>query len=259
MHHSPLGVSACLIVRDEVGSLRGCLESVAAFVDEIVVADTGSADGTPELARDFGAMVVDVPWRDDFAAARNAAAASCTMPWVLSIDADERAEGVGAWLTEMLAAVDEDVLALNLQITQAEPYEAHVHHATKLFRRERCSWSGRVHEFVIDSAGRQVQAPNLPDGVLRLTHHGYGHLDTALAKARRNARIAELQLAELLACDAPDIALARAALDLGRSQLACGRRAEGRSNLLFAQDRCAQHSEAWFWAQEFLRGSETSS
>jgi tetratricopeptide (TPR) repeat protein len=60
------------------------------LVDEIVVADTGSTDGTIEVARSFGARVAEIPWHDDFAAARNLAVEHARGDWILSIDADER-------------------------------------------------------------------------------------------------------------------------------------------------------------------------
>ncbi|MBM4440614.1 MAG: glycosyltransferase [Candidatus Rokubacteria bacterium] len=83
-------LSAALIVRDEEAVLPACLESLAPVVDEIVVVDTGSRDATPRIARDAGAVVYDVPWRDDFAAARNHALDRARGEWILYIDADER-------------------------------------------------------------------------------------------------------------------------------------------------------------------------
>ena len=65
-------ITLCLIARDEERFLPACLASVRGAVDEIVVVDTGSADRTREIAAEAGALVVDFPWCDDFAAARNA-------------------------------------------------------------------------------------------------------------------------------------------------------------------------------------------
>ena len=43
-------ISLSMIVRDEGAQLRECLESVAGFVDEMVVLDTGSQDDTVAIA-----------------------------------------------------------------------------------------------------------------------------------------------------------------------------------------------------------------
>ena len=43
-------ISLCMIVRDEEAVLGRCLESVKGIVDEIVIIDTGSLDGTKEEA-----------------------------------------------------------------------------------------------------------------------------------------------------------------------------------------------------------------
>jgi len=83
-------ISLAMIVRDEEELLPACLESAAHIVDEIVVADTGSTDGTIEVALAHHAHVVHRPWDDDFAAARNAALAHVTGDFVLVLDADER-------------------------------------------------------------------------------------------------------------------------------------------------------------------------
>lgn len=79
-----------MIVRDEEALLPGCLASVRGVVDEIVVVDTGSRDGTRQLARQAGARVVDFAWCDDFSAARNEALRHARGRWALVLDADER-------------------------------------------------------------------------------------------------------------------------------------------------------------------------
>lgn len=85
-------LSLCMIVKDEAATLPHCLESVRTLVDECVVVDTGSTDGTPDLARSLGARVFLHPWAGDFAAARNASLAAATGDWILVLDADEALE-----------------------------------------------------------------------------------------------------------------------------------------------------------------------
>jgi tetratricopeptide (TPR) repeat protein len=84
------GVSLCMIVKNEEASLARCLAGIEKFVDEIVVVDTGSSDGTVKVAAACGAQVYAVSWEDDYAAARNVAVAHANGSWVLALDADER-------------------------------------------------------------------------------------------------------------------------------------------------------------------------
>ncbi len=44
-------LSVCLITRNEASRLAAAIESVRAVADEVIVNDTGSTDGTIELAR----------------------------------------------------------------------------------------------------------------------------------------------------------------------------------------------------------------
>jgi tetratricopeptide (TPR) repeat protein len=83
-------LTLCLIARDEEDLLPACLESVRGVADEVVLVDTGSTDATRELARAAGALVLERPWDDDFAAPRNLALTRASGDWVLVLDADER-------------------------------------------------------------------------------------------------------------------------------------------------------------------------
>src|SRR5580704_10477083 len=78
-----------MIVKNGAETLRNCIASVSGIVDQIVIADTGSTDGTVQLAGELGAAVFDFPWQDDFAQARNAALRALTTDWVLVMDDDE--------------------------------------------------------------------------------------------------------------------------------------------------------------------------
>lgn len=82
-------LSLVMIVRNEEATLSRCLESVARLVDEIVVLDTGSTDGTIEVARRFGARIGEYTWNDHFAEARNAALELSRTDWNLVLDGDE--------------------------------------------------------------------------------------------------------------------------------------------------------------------------
>jgi glycosyltransferase involved in cell wall biosynthesis len=87
-------LSVGLIAKDVENDLGRCLASVWALADEIVVGDTGSSDTTKEIAKSYGAQVLDLPAvediREGFAGARNAVLGACTGDWFLWIDADEQ-------------------------------------------------------------------------------------------------------------------------------------------------------------------------
>ena len=56
-------LSVCMIVKNEEEVLARCLASASRFADEIVVVDTGSEDGTKEIARQFTQKVYDFAWQ----------------------------------------------------------------------------------------------------------------------------------------------------------------------------------------------------
>jgi hypothetical protein len=84
------GLTACLIARDERANLASLLPDVVAVADETVVVDTGSSDNTIAVAHSLGARVLEIPWEDDFAGARNRGLAEVRTSHALWLDADDR-------------------------------------------------------------------------------------------------------------------------------------------------------------------------
>ncbi|AIG27121.1 glycosyltransferase [Brevibacillus sp. 7WMA2] len=82
-------ISLCMIVKNEEDSLARCLDSVKDLVDEINIIDTGSTDGTVELAKQYTDRVFFFEWIDDFSAARNFAFTKATQEYILHLDADD--------------------------------------------------------------------------------------------------------------------------------------------------------------------------
>jgi glycosyltransferase involved in cell wall biosynthesis len=80
-------LSVAIVTLNEEENLARTLASVA-WAGQIVVVDSGSTDRTVEIARDFGATVIERAW-PGFAAQKNFAISQCTGTWVLTLDADE--------------------------------------------------------------------------------------------------------------------------------------------------------------------------
>jgi glycosyltransferase involved in cell wall biosynthesis len=88
-------LSVVLITLNEEANLPRTLESVMPLVrdgqGEVVVVDSGSTDGTLEIARAHRAKVFVEPWKG-FAAQKNSAMDKASGDWVLQLDADEALE-----------------------------------------------------------------------------------------------------------------------------------------------------------------------
>jgi glycosyltransferase involved in cell wall biosynthesis len=80
-------LSVAIVTLNEELNLERTLASVR-WADEIVVVDSGSTDRTLEIARSFGAIVIEREW-PGFAAQKNFAIMQCRGTWILSLDADE--------------------------------------------------------------------------------------------------------------------------------------------------------------------------
>ena len=81
-------LSVTIITRDAAHQIEACLASVS-FAEEIVVVDSGSIDGTPEMAARLGARVVHQDWLG-YGRQKQFAVEQASHDWVLCIDADER-------------------------------------------------------------------------------------------------------------------------------------------------------------------------
>jgi len=86
---SPESISLCMIVKNEEDNIIRSLQSAKPLVNEVIIVDTGSTDRTRNIARAFGAKIYDLPWTNDFSAARNFALSKANCNWILVLDADE--------------------------------------------------------------------------------------------------------------------------------------------------------------------------
>lgn len=215
-------LAAALIVRDEAGELPACLASLSGVVDEVVVYDTGSTDGSVPVARAGGARVAKGSWNDDFGRARNSALTMTRATWVLSVDADERLVADRALLRSLLTrARRTDVFSVRIRnLLESGSYDQP---GLRLLRRGAVTWRGALHERPVRTDGRAVRAEDLPAAAARLDHVGYAVAATREAKARRNLEIAQAQVDSLASRPDPDLpAVLAALLNLGRSAVAAG-------------------------------------
>lgn len=191
-------LSLVMIARDEARCIARALRSARPWVDEMIVGDTGSTDATPEIARQEGAHVFDIPWEHDFARARNRLLQYARGEWILAMDADE-------WID----AIDGDALNARLTDPKAIAYEVRMVHllprsmgasqatskdthptvqdtVLRLFRRDpRIVYSGRIHED-IHAALNTIAHPPLTLAPITLLHDGY--LPEVIQEKQKNKR-----------------------------------------------------------------------
>lgn len=83
-----LPLSCFIIAKNEADRIARTIRSVRSWVDEVVVVDSGSSDGTIAIAQAEGARVVVQPWLG-FGGQKRFAEEQCRHDWVLNLDADE--------------------------------------------------------------------------------------------------------------------------------------------------------------------------
>lgn len=186
-------LSLCMIVKNEERFLAGCLESVSGLVSEMIVVDTGSADRTVEIAREYGAKVFSVEWKDDFALARNFGLEQATQPWILYLDADERLHpSYHRRVREAILADKADAFYLRVrsEVGNILGNVPHVQAYPRVFRNgPQIRFEGRIHEQITPAIHRMNGRFALVDA--EIEHLGY-NLSEAEMKAKIQRNLASL-------------------------------------------------------------------
>ena len=168
----PARISACMMVKDEEEMLPGCLETVKAIADEIIIVDTGSKDRTIEIARAYGAKIYHHPWESNFSKHRNQSISYANGDWFLIVDADERLNSDKLDVTrmkKMLSSLPSDVHVL---LATVRDYDSEgsirvVFKSPRLFRNGvGARYEGTIHN------QPKVMGDVLPSD-LEVSHYGY--------------------------------------------------------------------------------------
>lgn len=221
-------LSIGMIFKNEIRCLERCLKSLAplrqAIPCQLVMADTGSDDGSREVAERYADVLFDFPWINNFAAARNAVMDRCNGVWYLSIDADEWLDSNISELTAFLTA-DRPFDWVSLHIynyTSPEPERGYSDFiGLRMMRMSTGSrYTGVIHERW-EAKGGTMTTHVLSKTVLH--HDGYLMTDCGRrgAKALRNKELLEVKLAQN-----PD--------DLA-TLLQCAENADGEETLRYAR------------------------
>ena len=174
-----------MIVKNEGRILADCLRDAARFADEIVITDTGSADDTVNIAREFTDKVYDFAWNDDFAAARNASFEKATGDYCMWLDADDRIDDDNCLKIKRWKEAPAGKLIL---AGYDRPENGGIFIYPRLIRRDSgFIWKGIIHEHLVYDGNRADLTPDdivTADFVIR-------HCKSGAENYARNIRIME--------------------------------------------------------------------
>lgn len=168
--------------KDERHNIRPCIESFREFADEILIADSGSTDGTLDIVRGLGGCrLIEHEWTG-YARFKNWAIAQALHPWVLIVDADERlTKELGKEIHDVLVHPRMDgyrICRQNFLFGHALRYGGVQNDKVlRLIQRDLCRYTDRVvHE--------DIELPHERVGYLRckLLHYSYRTYDDVIEK-----------------------------------------------------------------------------
>ena len=190
---NPILLSLCIIVKNEESRLPTLLDSVAPWVDELVVVDTGSEDRTAEIAVRYGARVFHHPWEDSFSKARNQSLSYARGRWLFIMDADEELEKAsGPRLRPMLKSLPKEVGTIYFKLYNHLPgKQGSWALQPRIFKNVKgFCYRGKVHN--------EALLPGKPyKSGLTVIHYGYDlDPETMAAKHQRRLRMIRSWIAQ---------------------------------------------------------------
>lgn len=163
-------LSICLICKNEESCIGEALQSIDSVADEIIVVDTGSTDGTLQIAKNFTNCIYTYPWCDDFSKARNFALQQATMEWVLVIDCDEILEPIAKESIQFYLSKQEvEAYCVNMKLIEDEG-EGECLWMCRLFRNNPTyRYKNRLHEQVVQC----IEPSHIRPSDITISHKGY--------------------------------------------------------------------------------------
>jgi hypothetical protein len=163
-------ISAIMMMKNEADCLPRCLESIKNVVDEICIVDTGSTDGSIDIANAYGAKIIESPWRDDFSYHRNESVEMASGDWLFQIDCDEELVLPDpTHLKTFLQSLPDGINGVAVEMRDIKNgCEPMIFNSPRIFRAGKVKYKGIVHN--VPEYGN-IATPFYPGG--HLNHYGY--------------------------------------------------------------------------------------
>lgn len=200
-------LSIGMIFRNDIRCIERCMKALQPLRDavpcELIMADTGSEDGSRKIAEKYADILFDFMWVDDFSAARNAVLERCSGEWFLCVDTDEYLDPEFSMLLDFLrqdrkekyTAEAADICIVTVRNYQSfDMNDAYADFmGTRIFRMfPGIHFEGRIHEHIDLPKAAKLRA--LQKVIFH--HDGYVGLGDERGKEKRERNM-ELLRAEM--------------------------------------------------------------
>lgn len=187
-------------VSNQIKTIERCLKGLEplrkAISSELIIVDTGSTDGTIEVAKQYGAKIISYPWCDNISVVRNAAIREARGIWYMSADDDEWFEDI----TEIIHFFTEGTyqqytMATYIQrnfVTEEGKYRDYFQVRIAKIKPD-LHFEGRIHDALVVKDSDEICALNAA-----AYHKGflYENAEEHLRKTKRNCSLLQFDIEE---------------------------------------------------------------
>ena len=192
-------ISVCIIAKNEEKHIEECCKRLTPYGFEIVLVDTGSADRTVELAKQYTDRIYHFDWCNDFSAAKNYAMEKASYDWILSIDCDEYIESID--LSALAAHMKSQPKAagrilIRNRFTEDGQTTYEQVRVSRFVNRRYYHFEGAVHEQLMPTSKAASPAVKyVYSAPITVLHVGYdGSEEEMREKSKRNIALLEQEL-----------------------------------------------------------------
>ncbi|MEA3489279.1 MAG: glycosyltransferase family 2 protein [Candidatus Omnitrophota bacterium] len=187
-------LSVVILTKNEEDKIRNCLESIK-WVDEIVVVDGFSTDGTVDICKEYGARIVQHEFEGDFGEERNIGIDNSSGDWILQLDADEVVTGpfrdrVMKILNGEYSHTAYKFLRKNIFLGRFMRHGGWYHYSSHFFKKGHARYEGKVHHHLIaDGEIAELDA--------EIEHYPFENLAQLIARQNRYTNIEAREILDL--------------------------------------------------------------
>jgi len=186
-----------IIFKNNIRSIERCLKALQPLRDalscELILADTGSTDGSRQVAERYADILFDFPWINDFSAARNAIMDRASGAWFFTVDTDEYLDEDVSEFVEQLPKLPANIESCTVIQRNYGTYDMDDDYtdfkgAVRILRMSTgLRYHGAIHERWAKDDGRLLRTFILGKTILH--HDGYVGLNGEAGREKRERNI----------------------------------------------------------------------